>query len=206
VLNTRRITKPGKWLLLIFFMGTTLSPSFNLLDTPQNVRSLTDYETDSTTQAWTTYFDKEWRFSVDVPSVVAEKKLLFIKNHNSIPVGPDVFLLLSNSSLSTTQVIGSDELTRVTIFRGKPDQKKSFDLWAVLMSAFAGTGTLSESSNGSCFEILMKVDKPTKPYTWSSAKWVDGKKYYFGILVQGIGKRPQEVDQIIESFQLEDCT
>jgi hypothetical protein len=156
-------------------------------------------------QVWTSYVDKEWKFSLEVPSLVGGKQFVFIQDYSKFPGGLDQVLLLSDSSNAKTQIIGENESTRVTIFRWKADNATTFDLWAVRISAHAGKGKLTYSMNGSCPELKIKAEKPVSPYRWASANWVNGGDTYYGILFQGMGNYPSEGERVIESFQPEEC-
>ena len=156
-------------------------------------------------QVWTIYQDTDWNFSVNLPNLIKEKQILLVKKRSSIPMGPEILLLLSDSSQSGIQTSGLDESIRVVIFRSKPDGATPFDLWATLMSTNVGKGKLTEAQNGSCTQISIVAEKPIQPYEWASANWVNAGDYYFGIMINGKGTSPAEIETILKSFQPEKC-
>ena len=156
-------------------------------------------------QVWTTYQDKDWNFSANIPSLIREKPFLLVQKHEAIPQGPEMLLLLSDSSQSETQISGPDETIRITIIRQKPDEATPFDLWATLMSTRAGKGKLAATQNGSCAQISLSAEKPVQPFEWASANFINAGDYYYGIVAGGKGAYPGEVDKILKSFQPEKC-
>lgn len=121
----------------------------------------------------------------------------------TVPLGPEEQLLASNSTNAGLQNIGPDEAVRITVFR--EPATSAFDLWAVQMSMYAGTGALAATVSGNCPGLSVSAAAPATPYTWATASWVDAGAYYLGILVQGNGSAPAEAQDLLRSFRPEGC-